>query len=271
MTPWRLHRSTHTLHATGTTASSPTNSISRLTGSPAGRSPATSSRRSRATAAAIRMSPRCTGSGVTLDLLELKTEIREFLTSRRGRISPGKAGITAYGAGRVPGLRRSELATLAGVSVQYYTRIERGNLSGVSDNVIEAIAGALQLDDAERAHLFDLARASQPSATTRRRRATRQQVRIADETVAIMRRSAGADPHDRRLPELVGELSIRSEAFRTDGRYTTCASTTPAPSASCTSRRRPDPELRTVRPRSRKRADDVHLHRRPRHPLSGGS
>jgi transcriptional regulator with XRE-family HTH domain len=109
--------------------------------------------------------------------VELKTEIREFLTSRRGNLTPDQAGITAYGARRVPGLRRSELATLAGVSVEYYTRIERGNLSGVSDNVLEALVGALQLDDAERAHLFDLARASQPAAPRRRRRATRQQVR----------------------------------------------------------------------------------------------
>ena len=166
--------------------------------------------------------------------------------------------------------------------MEYYTRIERGNLSGASDNVIEAIAGALKLDDAERAHLFDLARANQPAATTRRRRATRQHVRpnvqwvldsitgaaafvsngshdilaanqlgealwsplyanvdrpvnsarylflnptarelypdwerIANETVAIMRRTAGADPRDRRLSELVGELSMRSEEFRT--------------------------------------------------------
>jgi hypothetical protein len=61
--------------------------------------------------------------------------------------------------------------------VEYYTRIERGNLSGVSDNVIEAIVGAPRLDDAERAPPFDLARANQPAASTRRRRATRQQVR----------------------------------------------------------------------------------------------
>src|ERR1700685_3433802 len=118
-----------------------------------------------------RGSPRAshqTEPGFTLDLVELKTETREFLTSRRGRITPAKAGITAYGARRVPGLRRSEVATLAGVSVEYYTRIERGNLSGVSDNVLEALVGALKLDDAERAHLFDLARASQPTAKTRR-------------------------------------------------------------------------------------------------------
>jgi transcriptional regulator with XRE-family HTH domain len=182
----------------------------------------------------------------------------------------------------VPGLRRSEVATLAGVSVEYYTRIERGNLSGVSDSVLEALSDALQLDDAERGHLFDLARASQPGLVTRRRRAPKQQVRpevqwlldsitgaaafvangshdvvaanplgaalwsplyakvdrpvnsarylfldptaqemypdwerIATETVAIMRHTAGVDPRDRRLSELVGELSMQSQEFRT--------------------------------------------------------
>ena len=109
--------------------------------------------------------------------MELKTEIREFLTSRRGNVTPDQAGITAYDARRVPGLRRSEVATLAGVSVEYYTRIERGNLCGVSDNVLDALAVALGLDDAERALLFDLARASQPAATTRRRRTTGHRVR----------------------------------------------------------------------------------------------
>jgi hypothetical protein len=76
----------------------------------------------------------------------------------------------------VPGLRREEVAVLAGVSVPYYTRLERGNLSGVSESVLEALARALQLDDAERAHLFDLAGAAQPAAPKRRRR-TQQRVR----------------------------------------------------------------------------------------------
>jgi len=77
----------------------------------------------------------------------------------------------------VPGLRREEVALLAGVSVDYYTRLERGNLNGASDSVLEALARALQLDDAERAHLFDLARAANAGGGIRRRRATPQRVR----------------------------------------------------------------------------------------------
>lgn len=91
-------------------------------------------------------------------------------------MTPEQAGITVYGERRVPGLRREEVAVLAGVSVDYYTRLERGNLGGASDSVLEAIAQALQLDDAERAHLFDLARASQPSPRARRR-SSKQKVR----------------------------------------------------------------------------------------------
>jgi len=108
--------------------------------------------------------------------MDTKSEVREFLTSRRARITPEQAGVTAYGERRVPGLRREEVAVLAGVSVDYYTRLERGNLSGVSEGVLEALARALQLDEAERAHLFDLARAAQPTTPARRRR-RRQQVR----------------------------------------------------------------------------------------------
>ena len=78
---------------------------------------------------------------------------------------------------RVPGLRREEVAVLAGVSVPYYTRLERGDMSGVSESVLEALARALQLDDAERAHLFDLARAAQPTAARPRRRPAKQRVR----------------------------------------------------------------------------------------------
>jgi transcriptional regulator with XRE-family HTH domain len=102
-----------------------------------------------------------------------KNELREFLTTRRARITPEHAGLCTYGTGqrRVPGLRREEVSLLAGVSVDYYTRLERGNASGVSDTVLEALARALQLDDTERAHLFDLARATQTSAPRRRRRA----------------------------------------------------------------------------------------------------
>jgi len=90
-------------------------------------------------------------------------EVREFLTSRRARIAPEQAGLQAIGnRRRVPGLRREEVAKLTGVSVDYYSNLERGSLRGVSDSVLEALARALQLTEAERAHLFDLARHAQP-------------------------------------------------------------------------------------------------------------
>jgi transcriptional regulator with XRE-family HTH domain len=109
--------------------------------------------------------------------VETKKEIREFLTSRRGRITPEQAGLHAYGRRRVPGLRREEVAVLAGVSLPYYTRLERGDMHGVSESVLEALARALELDDAERSHLFDLARAAQPASARPRRRQIRQRVR----------------------------------------------------------------------------------------------
>src|SRR5215207_10799199 len=96
--------------------------------------------------------------------MDTPSEIRDFLTSRRARIKPEDAGLQTYGPRRVPGLRREEVATLAGVSVDYYNRMERGNLSGASEGVLDALARALRLDEAERAHLFNLARASHPSA-----------------------------------------------------------------------------------------------------------
>ena len=101
-------------------------------------------------------------------------DIREFLVSRRARVTPEAAGLPAYGGNRrVKGLRREEVAILAGVSVDYYTQLERGRLSGVSDTVLEAIGRALRLDEAEREHLFDLARAANasPVAARPRRRA----------------------------------------------------------------------------------------------------
>ncbi|WP_083707445.1 helix-turn-helix domain-containing protein [Intrasporangium flavum] len=88
-------------------------------------------------------------------------EARDFLVSRRAKITPEQAGLRRYGGlRRVPGLRREEVAILAGVSVDHYTRLEKGNLSGVSDGVLDAVAGALQLTEAERVYLFDLARAA---------------------------------------------------------------------------------------------------------------
>jgi transcriptional regulator with XRE-family HTH domain len=96
-----------------------------------------------------------------LDAVDNRSEVRDFLASRRAKITPERAGLPMFGGHRrVPGLRREEVALLAGVSVDYYTRLERGNLGGVSDGVLEALARALQLDEAERAHLFDLARAA---------------------------------------------------------------------------------------------------------------
>src|SRR5437870_7740664 len=109
--------------------------------------------------------------------MDTRSEIREFLTSRRAKITPEQAGLPTNGDNRrVPGLRREEVALLAGVSVDYYTRLERGNANGVSETVLEALARALQLDEAERAHLFDLARAAR-TTPARRRRPARQRVR----------------------------------------------------------------------------------------------
>jgi transcriptional regulator with XRE-family HTH domain len=207
-------------------------------------------------------------------------DIAEFLSSRRARITPEQAGLPSYGQRRVPGLRREEVAALAGMGIDYYRRLERGNVSGVSDSVLEALARALQLDDAERAHLFDLARAASPVAP-RRRRPMQQRVRpvvqsildaigapalvrnahadyiaanvlgralyapmfespeqppnsarftfldpaavdfytdwekVADEIVANLRSEAGRNPHDRDMSDLVGQLSMRSDQFRT--------------------------------------------------------
>jgi transcriptional regulator with XRE-family HTH domain len=94
-----------------------------------------------------------------------KDDIREFLVSRRANVTPAQAGIRDFGGERrVPGLRREEVAELAGVSLDYYTRLERGNIRGASESVLNAIARALQLNDVERAHLFDLARAPTPTS-----------------------------------------------------------------------------------------------------------
>lgn len=96
-------------------------------------------------------------------------DIREFLTTRRARISPERAGLPKFGRyRRVSGLRREEVALLAGISVEYYTRLERGNARSVSDDVLHAVCEALQLDEAERAHLLDLVRAADDERPPRR-------------------------------------------------------------------------------------------------------
>lgn len=109
-----------------------------------------------------------------------REDLRAFLRSRRERVTPAQAGLLPEpGPRRVPGLRREELARLAGVSVDYYTRLEQGRDINVSEDVLDAIARALQLADHERAHLFELARPARgrrrprPSAITQVRPAVR--------------------------------------------------------------------------------------------------
>jgi transcriptional regulator with XRE-family HTH domain len=208
-------------------------------------------------------------------------DLSEFLASRRAKITPEQVGLPSYGQRRVPGLRREEVASLAGVSVEYYRRLERGNATGASELVLEGLADALRLDDAERAHLFDLTRAANAVTPRRRRRGPSTQLRpamqqildhidapasistergdylatnplgralyapmfespeqppnsarftflnpaaqsffidweqVARDLVATLRALAGRDPHDRALSDLVGELSTRSDTFRT--------------------------------------------------------
>ena len=218
-----------------------------------------------------------------------REDVRDFLTSRRDRLTPDRAGLPIYGANRrVKGLRRDEVAVLSGISTDYYTRLERGNLSGVSDQVLEALASALQLDEAERAHLFDLAKLARTSSPARskssprtsRKQGLRPGVRlilegmsapayvrnarmdilalnqlgralfsdalpddanegpgfnlarflflderarefysdwatVARDSVASLRVEAGRNPYDRGFTDLIGELSTRSEEFRT--------------------------------------------------------
>ncbi|CAN5237751.1 helix-turn-helix transcriptional regulator [soil metagenome] len=214
--------------------------------------------------------------------MDNRTEVRDFLTSRRARITPEQAGLPLYGTNRrVTGLRREEVAMLAGVSTDYYTRLERGNLTGVSESVLEGLSAALQLDESERSHLLDLARSANTSASRQRRTAPQQHLRpgvqrildsigapayvrnnrldllganrlgrallsdlyrhhasrpnlarylfldprsqdfyvdwatVAKDVVSALRIEAGRNPYDRGLTDLIGELSTRSDEFRT--------------------------------------------------------
>ncbi len=216
--------------------------------------------------------------------MDNRAEVREFLTTRRAKVTPRDVGLPDIGQRRVSGLRRGEVAALAGVSVEYYAKLERGVLAGVSPSILDAIARALHLDDAERAHLLHLAQAANGSGAILRsarrnrpawtphptlvwildsfrgpalvrngrmdllatnplgramhaslyERATGEVPNFArytfldedshrfypdwttaaDTCVAILRTEAGRDPHDRRMHDLVGELSTRSEDFR---------------------------------------------------------
>jgi transcriptional regulator with XRE-family HTH domain len=101
-----------------------------------------------------------------------RSEIRDFLATRRAKLTPDQVGLPTAGRRRVPGLRREEVAVLAGVSTDWYIRLEKGHIDGVSDDVLDAVARALQLTDAEREHLFNLARAAKPLRTPRHRTKT---------------------------------------------------------------------------------------------------
>jgi transcriptional regulator with XRE-family HTH domain len=131
--------------------------------------------------------------------MEMTDEIREFLTTRRAKITPDRAGLPTFGRHRrVSGLRREEVALVAGISVEYYTRLERGNARGVSDDVLEAVSRALQLDDAERAHLLDLVRTvnEQPPP---RRTAAPPRVRPSIQRVVDALSDVAAFVHNGRL------------------------------------------------------------------------
>ena len=102
-------------------------------------------------------------------------DISEFLVSRRAKLSLQQAGLPDFGGRRrVPGLRREEVALLAGMRAEYYKRLERGNAIGVSEGVLDGISRALQLDEAEHAHLYDLVRAANAGAHPQRRRPSRK-------------------------------------------------------------------------------------------------
>jgi transcriptional regulator with XRE-family HTH domain len=111
----------------------------------------------------------------SVDAVDNRSDIRDFLMSRRARITPEQAGLLPGGGRRrVAGLRREEVAVLAGVSTEWYTRLEKGHIAGVSEDVLSAVARALQLDEAERTYLFDLARVAGRPARTPQRRGTAQ-------------------------------------------------------------------------------------------------
>src|SRR3954451_8285049 len=124
--------------------------------------------------------------------MDARSEVRGFLTSRRAKLKAAAVGLPDYGTRRVPGLRREEVAVLAGVSVPYYTRLERGQLAGASESVLDALARALQLDDAERAHLVDLARAAQPVGPAPRRRQAKHRIRPSVQQLLDAMTGAGA-------------------------------------------------------------------------------
>ena len=126
-------------------------------------------------------------------------DIREFLTTRRAKVTPERVGLPTFGRHRrVAGLRREEVALLAGISVEYYTRLERGNARGVSDEVLDAVSRALQLDEAERAHLLDLVRSANAGRSSRRA-ATPTKVRPSVQRIVDALTGVPAFVHNGRL------------------------------------------------------------------------
>jgi transcriptional regulator with XRE-family HTH domain len=154
--------------------------------------------------------------------MDNQAEVREFLASRRAKISPEQAGVPLYGTRRrVPGLRREEVAQLAGLSTDYYTRLEKGNLRSASDSVLEAIARALQLDDAEYAHLLDLAKAARDGARAVRRRAPAEQARPSLQHLLDAMTSAAAFVVNGRLDVVASNAlfrSLQADVFDTPAR-----------------------------------------------------
>jgi transcriptional regulator with XRE-family HTH domain len=140
--------------------------------------------------------------------VDTANDIAEFLTTRRARITPEQAGLPSYGKRRVPGLRREEVASLAGMSVEYYKRLERGNSSGVSELVLEGLARALQLDEAERTHLFDLVRAASP-VVPKRSRPVKQTIRPVVQRI-LDQISAPATVRNARLDYVGGNALGRA-------------------------------------------------------------
>ena len=126
--------------------------------------------------------------------MDNRAEVREFLMSRRAKVTPQEAGLPASGTRRVPGLRRSEVAELAGVSAEYYAKLERGAIAGASAAVLDALATALRMDETERRHLLDLARAADgiPTSGRARRPRTRGVEPVRESTRWAMEALTGA-------------------------------------------------------------------------------
>jgi transcriptional regulator with XRE-family HTH domain len=147
----------------------------------------------------------------TVDGMDNQAEVREFLATRRAKISPEQAGLPMYGTRRrVPGLRREEVAQLAGLSTDYYAKLEKGNLRSASDSVLEAIARALQLDDAEYAHLQDLARVARDGARPVRRRTPVKQIRPSVQHMLDAMTGAAALVANGRLDVVASNALARS-------------------------------------------------------------